>query len=154
MSFPSPSEVFAWLDKNVPRYPTPQSVHLRNFEIDWKSLKGSFEIILDDTPLSERFSMSLEITGWMRFWMPMIHSPLGAPASYGAIDLTSETCDAIEKGLKQLLPRLYGVGLHPLTGAWVDADPVVSRIPDQAAFGSARMKIESPDFSITVPIPK
>lgn len=152
MAYPSAEKLWEWLDKNVPSYPTPRSITLRNFEIDWSSLEGAFEVMLDDTVLPEKFKMSLEITGWMKFWMPMIHSPLGVPASYAAINLTPETSNAIEKGVKELLPRQLGVGLHPVTGEWVESLPIHLRIRDQAEFDRAKERIASPGFSISLQI--
>lgn len=143
----------AWLKENVVHYPTPHQITMSEFELDWSTLDGSFKLSLDDIDIAERPGISLEITGWMGFGMPAFQVPFSLPLSYSLHDFTSETENAIEHGLHQLLPRLYGVGPHPITREWVTINaPISERIPDIVQFEIARKKIDVEGFRIVVPL--
>lgn len=147
------AQVSAWLDENVVSYPTPAAVTLSDIEMNWTDLSGSFALMLDNKVVPDRFVFSLEGTGWLKFFMPMFTSPLGTPASYAAVELTEETRTAMEKGLRILLPRLAGFGLHRVTGDWVHQSTLWgARVMDPTAFEQARRRIEAGGYSITVPI--
>src|SRR4051794_33586873 len=104
---------------------------LSEFEIDWDRLAGSFRLAFDGEPLLERFRISLELSGWLRYWTPMCHSPLGAPASYAAVDFTGETRRAIDAGLRAMLPRLHGCGIILATAKEIHfTAPIDERIVD------------------------
>ena len=77
-------QVQAWLDENVLVYKIPGIVSLSDFEIDWDTLDGSMQLSFDGVALPDRFRMSLNDNGYMTYWTPCYHSPLGAPASYWA----------------------------------------------------------------------
>lgn len=145
-------QVSAWLSENVVSYPTPAAVTLSDIQMNWRDLSGSFLLSLDAMELPDRFVFSLDGTGWLKFFMPMFTSPLGAPASYAAIKFTEETRVAMEEGLRILMPKLAGFGLHRVTGEWVhQSTQWQMRVIDTTAFEQARQRIETGGYSITVP---
>ena len=144
--------VEAWLEENVRVYPTPREVTLSGFDIDWITLDGSFLLAFDGEPLRHRFRFDMDISGRLRFRMPMFHSPLGAPASYAAIEFTDETRCSIDKGLHAVLPRLHGCGIVRATGKEINHwTPIDERIVDGEAFEAAKARASAPGYSITVP---
>jgi hypothetical protein len=146
------AQVSAWLDENVVSYPTPAAVTLTDIQMNWTELSGSSTLSLDNKVVPDRFVFSLDGTGWLKFFMPMFTSPLGAPASYAAVELTEETRLAMQVGLHILMPKLAGFGLHPRTGEWVhQSTPWRARVMDPNGFEQARQRIEAGGYSITVP---
>lgn len=103
-------QVRKWLDENVQVYATPHSVKLSGFDVDWNEFKGSFRVQLDEIVLIEKFTFSPDSSGKPAFYIPMFHSPLGAPCSYAAIELTEFTRLAIEICLKKTIPRIGSSG--------------------------------------------
>lgn len=146
------AQVSAWLDENVIRYPLPLAVTLGDMQMNWEGLSGSFVLSLDGKAVPDRFCFSLDGTGWLKFFLPMFTSPLGAPASYAAVELTEETQVAMQEGLRVLMPKLAGFGLHPVTGEWVhQSTPWRARVMDPTGFEQAKERIEAGGYSITVP---
>ena len=94
-----------WLNENVQTFQTPQKIKLSNFEVDWKKLKGSFNLTLDGISTKERIGFSPEVSGKPSLNFPIYHSPLGVPCSYSLVKITWETEYCILKQLKMLLPR-------------------------------------------------
>ncbi len=140
-----------WLDENVRVYPTPREATLSAFEFDWNSLAGSFQVSLDRDVLPERLRFGLEISGWLYFYLPLFISPLGAPASYPAVEFTEETRRAITEGLHATLPRMLGYGIVRENGKEIGAlTPLSERIVDRARFESAKVKASAAGYSITV----
>jgi len=145
------ARVMEWYKENVKVYPTPKKVTLSEFEVDWEELSGSFRIDLDDVHVNDRFDFSLEASGWTTFYIPMFHSPLGAPASYLAILITSETEHAIMKGLRATVPRVEPYGLNQKTGKETTQNtPVSDRIIDLSQFESIKNKVCSADYTISI----
>lgn len=144
--------VSAWLDENVVSYPTPASVTLSDIQMNWTDLSGSLIFSLDGKKVPDRFVFSLDGTGWLKFFMPMFTSPLGAPASYAAVEFTEETRVVMEEGLRILIPKLAGFGLDRVTGVWIhQSTQWQTRVMDTTAFEPARQRIETGGYSITVP---
>jgi hypothetical protein len=83
----------------------------------------------------------------------MFHSPLGAPATYPAIESTDETRRAIDEGLRGTLPRLHGCGIVRATGNEIHfATPIDERVVDREQFEAAKARASAPGYSISVPI--
>ena len=123
-----------WLQENVKRYKTPRIVTLSKFTIDTEEFEGTFHVTLDEDPIPDEFSFGIEGNGSPTFYLPTFHSPLGVPASFPAIHLTTDTEDAIEAGLKIIIPKLRPFGLHKESGRLIDArTPIDERIvePDK-----------------------
>ena len=108
-------EVESWLKDNVKMFDEPKTVTLSRFDIDWQQFRGSFSLALDETAIKEKISFSLNAEGTVSFSLPMFHSPLGAPASYSAYEFSKKTRLAISNALNLTLPKLLGVGRHPVT---------------------------------------
>ena len=126
-----------WLEDNVKIYHTPATVTLRAFDIDWSCLSGTFSLLLDQVEVPDRFRFSLDIAGRSTFHMPMFHSPLGAPASYCAIELSTQTIAAIQLGLDRTLPKMKPYGRNPVTGQIIDSStPFAHRFVDEKAYES------------------
>ncbi len=144
-------QVRQWLKENVKEYPTPKKVTLYSFEIDWSDLSGSFRLLLDDNELPEKLTFGIDQSGKPAFYPPMFHSPLGAPASYHAINLTESTSNAILRALRKTIPRVMAFGIYRETGKEIFSHtPMQDRILDKEEFELYRARVSSPDFSITV----
>ena len=144
-------QVRQWLEKNVRHYPTPRKVTLSAFEIDWYGASGSFRVDFDGVQLPERLTFGLEASGKTHFYEPMFHSPLGAPASYSAIEITHKTAKAILKGLHDTIPRLTGCGIDRETGERIYFDtPVSKRIEDLNRSEAAKKRVDAGDYSISI----
>ena len=136
-----------WLEKNVIKHPTPSIVGLSGFDIDWSRMSGHFNLALDDLPVPAVFGLSLGQNGWVQHHPPMLCSPLGAPASYGAIDLTDQTNAAIAKALKLIFPRLKPLGLDSESGKLIiGRTPLQDRIFNSLEFEEAKSKISNSAF--------
>lgn len=141
--------VMEWLQKNVRFYPTPSSITLRQIRLDRKELKGEALLVIGDALPGEELSLRLSETGWLTFSPPLFHSPLGAPATYGAIELTKSTEEAVDAAVRSLLPRLLPLGLNRKTGGWVTiGTPLHERIADVSEFDAAFERITQPDFEL------
>jgi hypothetical protein len=143
--------VHAWLDENVIEYPTPAKVTLSDFQVDWLNITGSFALALDEVHAPYRFKFALGDNGRLRYFMPMFHSPLGAPASYGAVEFTDETRQAISEGLCILVPRFASFGLHPITREFIhQSTPLAERVLDPEGVEMAKRLLSSSKFALTV----
>ena len=81
----------------------------------------------------------------------MFHSPLGAPASYPAVEFTDETRRAIDDALRATLPRLRGYGLVRDGGKEIGPfTPLADRIVDIEQFEAAKSKVSATGYSVTV----
>ncbi len=144
------AEVEAWLDGNVIQYPTPAKVTLSDFQLDWHKVAGSFVLEFDDELVGDRFELSLGDNGRLKFGTPMFISPLGAPASYAAVEFTEDTREAIDDGLSLLVPKFAGFGLHPLTREFVtQSTPQQDRVMDPEGLEISK-RLLSGNFSVSV----
>lgn len=143
-------QVSRWLDENVASYPTPRAITLSDFEVDWEQMSGRFYVSLDGQRIEDPFRLSLEQNGWVQFHPPMFTSPLGAPASYRAVELSEETAEILTKALRSIIPRLKPMGVDMLTGEFIgQGTPIQNRVADQGEFDVARSRIDAAGFSIT-----
>ena len=144
-------QVWDWVEENLERYPTPRRVTLYAFEIDWNELRGAFNVMLDEQAFPHRLDFHLGVCGRVGFQLPMFVSPLGAPASCAAVELTDPTDSAISKALLTTIPKVLGLGLNRKTGRGIDGrTPILERAVDAEAFLLARAKASVPGYSITV----
>lgn len=139
--------VRAWLDEHVRVYPTPSHITLRQIELDRNELCGKAMLYLGDASAGEELTLRLSETGWLSFSLPLYHSPLGAPATYGAVELTARTERAVTAAVQGLLPRLVSLGIHPKTRQWVTTStPLHERIIDVDAFNAALDRVTRSGF--------
>ena len=105
-----------WLEENVQVFSEPEKVVLSEFSVNWDDFNGTFLVSLDSIEVSKKFQFESKLNGEVDLYLPMFHSPLGAPASYAAVRITSATHRAILKGLHETFPRLKAVGINRETG--------------------------------------
>ena len=94
----------AWLKGNVLIIPEPKAVTLYCFDVDWS---GEFRVKFDDFELDDSLSLRMEISRRPIFRFPMFTSPLGVPASFSSINITSNTEQAINEALRRTLTYRY-----------------------------------------------
>jgi len=103
--------VSEWLDENVVEYPEPEKVKLFNFKRTPNNYDSwderAFQVALDDTIIEDDIRFEANGAKNIRLYWPMFHSPLGAPCSYRAIEVTKDTVRAIEHALKIGLKEDY-----------------------------------------------
>lgn len=144
-------EVFAWLDENVAVYETPSSLTLSGFQVNSARYEGSFLVQLDAAAITRRFSFHLSGNGKPAICPPMFTSPLGAPASYAAVELTDETYAGIHKLLESLLPAMRPLGLNrDIDQLIFHGTPLQDRVFDQAAYSQAFLKLEGMSFTLNL----
>lgn len=144
-------EVRHWLEKNVQVFTEPKEVTLFEFSINWDEFSGEFRVAFDSVILSEKLRFGLEASGKTTFYLPMFHSPLGAPASYAAIEVSEKTHAAILKGLRQTIPRLKGAGIDRDTGNEITYHtPPIKRIASDILNEARRVVNER--YSIRIPV--
>lgn len=143
--------VHAWLDKHVRVFAEPESVTLSDFTVNWADFSGSFRVTLDAEELPAKLRFALETSGETKFHLPMFHSPLGAPASYAALDLTPKTLAAIKQGLHLAIPRVMAAGSDKVTGQKIAFDaPLQQRISDEALKSAMARIIKDYTISVTL----
>lgn len=136
-----------WLNENVQVFPTPQKIKLSNFEVDWKTLSGTFNMTLDGVFISESMRFSPEASGKPTLYYPMVHSPLGVPASYSLLQITWETEYCILKQLKMLLPR---IGYHNIENDVVKIYycDLNRNILDESTANEIKKKVTDPNLTL------
>lgn len=141
--------VKVWLEDNVFVPPTPRNITISDIRFDWRNLHGSFRLALDNCLIKDAFDVAIDIAGNVKFAPPMYHSPLGAPASYAAVELNLATSSAVIRALERVFPKLRGFGLHKDIGIEIWADsPVEDRIPDLTEFHHCQQLLSRPGFSV------
>ena len=136
-----------WLQRNIRHYPAPSTITLRQIRLDPKELRGEALLLIGDALPGEELNLWMSESGRLTFSPPLFHSPLGAPATYAAIELTKNTEQAIAAAVQGLLPRLLPLGINPKTKEWVTTStPLHERVPDSSEFNAAFERITRPDF--------
>lgn len=136
-----------FLNQNVQVFSTPQKIKLSEFQIDWESLSGSFNLTLDGVQTKERMGFCPEVSGKPSLVFPVYHAPYGIPSSYSSVRITWETEYCILKQLKTLLPR---IGYH-----YLENDVIKSKycdlnlnILDQSTLSKIKKKVMNPDLRL------
>ncbi len=128
-------QVREWLAKNVVVPPTPKQVTVSSIRFDWKRLSGTFVLALDNLVFQEPFDVRMDITGRPTITPPMFTSPLGAPASYAAVQMNQKTENAVIAALVQAFPKVRAYGLHKDLDLIIDGfSPFEERIIDPVEF--------------------
>jgi hypothetical protein len=142
-----------WLGANVQYHPEPKYVALSDFEVDWNDLSRSFILSLDLVKIEPRIKFSLDSNGWMRFWMPMHHSPLGVPASFAMFELTDTTNNAIERALKEVFGCFRPLGLNKdINQLITGSTPILDRVLEDNPLVLIRERLRSKNFLISMPV--
>lgn len=147
---PSLDMVKEWLRENVREYDLVDQITLDRFR--WpqpEDYRGSFSAILDGAGGRETFHFYADAAGEIKLQWPMFVSPLGAPASYTAINLQPEMEAALLTGIQSVVPRLKPFGICPDTKQLLTTetpDALRTTIP----VDSIRNRLLAPGFSVTV----
>ena len=144
-------KVLQWLEENIQVFPEPKKVYLSDFSVNWEEFSGEFRVAFDSVVLSEKLRFDLEASGKTKFYLPMFHSPLGAPASYGAIEMSEKTHAAILKGLRETIPRIKGAGIDRDTGREITYHTPLNERIDADALIEARRKVNE-SYSIQIAV--
>lgn len=146
------NKVWQWLDENALVFKTPESITLSGFDVSSGKYSGSFDVTLDNQRIPRRFSFGLGGNGKPEIYFPMFHSPLGAPASYAAVELTRETTEAVKKILASILPAMKPLGLNRETGEqlFLTTCSESARIVDKGTYTAAMTRISAEDFSVSL----
>ena len=140
-------ELAAWLEEHVVRPKTPRALILHSFEVQrTEPLSGSFTAELDGEQVAGcRFWT--EGNGEVEVGPPLVHSPLGVPATYAAAEFTSVTTRAVEAALRATIPSIEAFGLNRQTGEMVTMmSPFEARLSDPAAYARAAASLQDPTF--------
>jgi hypothetical protein len=101
--------------------------------------------------MEDKFDFSIGIDGNYHYSVPMFVSPLGAPASFAAIELSPETRKAITQALNQMFPKILPFGLHPVSKQFINSHtPISERILDKSAIQPLNELIASGNARIEV----
>lgn len=141
--------VKVWLEDNVFCPPTPKEIIVHSINFDWDTLDGTFRLALDNCEIAEPFEVHIDIAGRVQWTPPMFCSPLGAPATYAAVELDSATSAAVTRALERCFPRLRGYGIYPDLGLEIYSDnPLKDRIIDSQLFEKMRKQYASKQFKL------
>lgn len=150
------AQVRKWLSNNVLVYKKVSAVTLYGFEIPDSMTRGvysgNFKVKFDqqECPLKFTFSIGDDALGKPLYYTPVFHSPLGAPASYGAVKIPKEAEDAITKALNIIFPSVKPLGLDPETGQEITMlTRHIDRVRDHAVMNAAIERARAPDFEFT-----
>jgi hypothetical protein len=137
-------QVHDWVEKNMQRFSTPTFLVIDDIKFDSARFGGSFSLQLDDVKMEDKFDFSFGIDGKYHYYIPMFVSPLGAPASFPAIELSIETGEAISKALNQMFPKMLPFGLHPVSKQFINSrTPISERILDKSSIKPLKQLIDS-----------
>ena len=143
-------EIRAWLDKNVTVYDDVRNVTLHTFEIDWEKLNGSFRIAVNGEECEMPFRFAcLTATGKPEVYRPMFHSPLGAPASYAAVDISERIIERMASTIGKFMPSIKPLGLDKESGKVLTFQtPQRERLPSATEIQAAKDITSQTNFSI------
>ena len=141
--------VAAWLEENVDTPPTPKSLTLHDIKIDRMSpLSGGFTARLDGTDFAD-CKFSTQQNGHFGFSPPMYFSPLGAPASYAAVEFTTITVQAMIAALHSVVPPVKPLGIDRQSSELITMHtPFDERIRCMEAYHSGVAMLQRGGFSI------
>lgn len=112
-------EVHDWVDAHVQVIEVAERVTLRGFRWDREAARSVDFVLAIEGQGEHRCYFGGDDDGDIRFTLPQFHSPLGAPASYPAVELSEAVDLAVRTGLRSLMPRLKPRGTDPVTGAQI-----------------------------------
>lgn len=148
--------VMRWLDDHVLVFDTPQQLTVFDIHADPLKYEGNFrlqldDVVLDATKLEVPFTFSLGHNGKPSWCSPMFHSPLGAPASYGAVTLSAETENTIQQLLERILPTMRPLGLNRETGVLLTYGATIKeRMLDADEYDRAFAELAGTSHSVTL----
>lgn len=146
-------EVREWLRVNVNDATGLREICIVNLAIDWErfpaELTGHFDIEGGGAQRYCGFRFKVSITGKAEIGPPMFGSPLGAPASYAAVDLTDAAYEAMSRALRAILPPV-----RPLQRDQTVLTPIPERVPADFPLDGWRNTFPDPHPPIVVAVPE
>jgi len=122
-------------------------------EVLRQEIQGSFNILFGEFKCGRRINFSFGESGKVSMGMPMFHSPLGAPCSYGAVDISDAERKCVNHALNYIFPRIKPYGVCRETGKHIQlGTPVINRMIDSTEFIHAQEKVMSSNYAVTVKI--
>ncbi len=109
-------EVSDWLDANVQVIEAADRVTLRDFRWDGEEDRTVAFVLGVERQGDHSCCFGGNDAGDLQLILPLFHSPLGAPASYRAVELAPEVELAVLTGLRTIFPGLKPHGTDPATG--------------------------------------
>jgi hypothetical protein len=150
---PDPKEVWAWVDEHMTRYAPTERVILSEFVFNWNRLGGYCTVEFDDVRCPDPLTVYYGDNGRISFCLPSFHSPLGAPASYAAYELSDAAEQAVREGLEAVFPKITAYGLNRITNVLTTAStPEADRLPPPDVMEAVWARLDNPTLTITVPI--
>ena len=142
-----------WLVENVRVITQANELTLSDFTYNCKSYNGQFSISVDGEALEGRWRFNLEnADGWPSVAPPMFVSPLGAPASYAAIELSDEIDAALRAKMREIFPRIAPLGRNRKTGVEITMgnSTVANRIIDLEGYRNTVSQLENGSLRVTI----
>ena len=142
-----------WLNENVRVITHAKELTLCDFAYNSKNHSGKFSVSVDGEELEGRWRFWLgDGDGWPTVGPPMFTSPLGAPASYAAVELSDELDAVLQAKMREIFPRIAPFGLNRKTGVeFTNLNSTVEdRIIDHEAYQNTVAQIESGGLRVTV----
>ena len=130
-------EVQNWLDENVRLITHANELTLCDFTYNSKNYSGQISVSVDGEALEGRWRFWLsDGDGWPTVSPPMFTSPLDAPASYAAVELSDELDAALRSEMRGIFPRIAPLGLNRKTDVEFTMfnSTVADRIIDHEAY--------------------
>ncbi len=145
---PSKKELNEWLKRNVTTYHGVQFATLFGFSYDTDEYNGRFRVKFNSTECEYDFRFFLgECDGYPHVQFPIVHSPLGVPASFGAINIEDNVRDAIEREIRSLFPRIIPCGRDKSSGMdFYSYTPFLERVHDMDVYLRTIEMISEPEF--------
>ena len=119
--------------------------------MDWKKYRGHFQVKFNDQlcPMEFLVFIGKNQNGTAFMQTPMFFSPLGAPASYSALEVEEKVFEGINIALNKVFPAIKPLGLDGETGKIITMqNSFKDRIISQEAFEKARIKLSEKGFQI------
>ena len=141
--------VAAWLDEHVKTPPTPRVLTIHDIQINsLDEPRGSFTARLDGTEFTG-CTFTTAQNGRFEFCPPMYFSPLGAPASYAAVEFTADTIQAMLNALHSVVPPVKPLGIDREDGGLITMHtPFEDRIRDVEAHSVGMATLQREGLSI------
>lgn len=134
----------SWLNENVIVYDDPKRLAMHHFVMKYEFLSGDFTLRVDgeDCPFEFHFNC-LTATGKCTVHRPSFTSPLGAPASYAAVEIGDTLIDKMAAAITRLMPPIKPLGFDKTTGVELTTrSPFRDRLPPDYDPNAIREKME------------
>ncbi|MBT4100774.1 MAG: hypothetical protein HOE86_24155 [Gemmatimonadetes bacterium] len=104
----------------------------------------------DDQAKPTMISFYYDRVAWPLWRGPIMHSPLGVPASFATTDFSELTSEVVARGLHEFLPRIKPVGRDDDGSMIPLGAPMTTRLPAGFDAEALRQKLEDPSFELRI----